>query len=119
MQAQLVGTPDVEVARSAVRNLAGPGISEVPLLGELRGKVAEGSVYLYSSAPPDDAGEEEGPVRGFFASLVVRPERVDLDGFLSSSRPLLSGASAAASALLEQAALGPMAAAQLSVPPEE
>ncbi|MCP3141292.1 PKD domain-containing protein [Pyxidicoccus xibeiensis] len=119
VQAQLEGTPDVEVARAAVRGLSGAGISEVPLLGELRGKVAEGSVYLYSGAPPDEAGEEAGPVRGFFASLVVRPERLDLDGFLSSSRPLLSGATAPASALLQQAAMGPMAAAQLSVPPEE
>ncbi|MBZ4417050.1 PKD domain-containing protein [Myxococcus sp. RHSTA-1-4] len=121
VDAQAVATPDVEVARRAVKSFTGPGISEEALLGELRGKVAEGSVYLYSGARPDplEAGEEEGPVRGFFASLAVRPERVDLDGFLASSRPLLRGASAPASALLEQAALGPFAAAQLSVPPEE
>jgi hypothetical protein len=121
VQAQLVAVPDVEVARRAVKGLTGPGLSEEALLGELRGKVAEGSVYLYSGARPDpmEAGEEEGPVKGFFASLAVRPERLDLDGFLASTRPLLRGANAPASPLLEQAALGPMAAAQLSVPPEE
>jgi hypothetical protein len=121
MQAQLPASPDVEVARRAVRGLGGPGISEEALLGELRGKVAEGSVYLYSGArpEPETPGEEAGPVRGFFASLGVQAESLELDGFLAASRPLLRGASAPASALLEQAALGPMAAAQLSVPPEE
>ncbi|NMO20965.1 PKD domain-containing protein [Pyxidicoccus fallax] len=120
-RAQLAVTPDVEVARRAVKALTGPGLSEDALLGELRGKVAEGSVYLYSGARPEpmEQGEEEGPVRGFFASLAARPERLDLDGFLASTRPLLQGGSAPASALLEQAALGPLAAAQLSVPPEE
>ncbi|WP_164017355.1 PKD domain-containing protein [Pyxidicoccus trucidator] len=118
MQAQLVVSPDPEVARRAVMGLTGPGLSEEPLLGELRGKVAEGSVYLYSGARPEPE-EEEGPVRGFFASLGVGPEQLELDGFLASSRPLWQSAGAPASALLEQAASGPMAAAQLSVPPEE
>jgi hypothetical protein len=118
MQAQLVVSADPEVARREVKALTGAGLSEEPLLGELRGKVAEGSVYLYSGARPEPQ-EEAGPVRGFFASLGVGADALELDGFLASSRPLLQGASAPASALLEQAALGPMAAAQLSVPPEE
>lgn len=118
MKAQLVVSPDPEVARREVKALTGVGLSEEPLLGELRGRVAEGSAYLYSGARPEP-GEEAGPVRGFFASLAVEAEALELDGFLASSRPLLQGASAPASALLEQAALGPMAAAQLSVPPEE
>ncbi|MFP2913308.1 PKD domain-containing protein, partial [Pyxidicoccus sp. 3LFB2] len=118
MQAQLVVSPDAEIARRAVVALSGPGMSEEALLGELRGKVAEGSVYLYSGARPEPQ-EEEGPVRGFFASLGVKAEQLELDGFLSSSRPLWQGVGAPASALLEQAASGPMAAAQLSVPPEE
>lgn len=120
VQAQLVESPDPEAVRREVRALSGAGMSEEPLLGELRGKVAEGSVYLYSGAHPDPR-EEPGPVRGFFASVAVEPgaESLSLDGFLASSRPLLSGATAPASELLRQAALGPVAAAQLSVPPEE
>ncbi|NTX13231.1 PKD domain-containing protein [Myxococcus sp. CA056] len=111
---------DVEVARRAVLGLSGEGLSESALLTELRPKVAEGNVYLYSGAlqRAEDA-EEAGPVRGFFASLTVQPERLVLDGFLSSTRPLLQGADAPASALLADSALGPVAAAQLSVPPEE
>lgn len=111
---------DVEVARRAVKGLSGPGLSEATLLTELRPKVAEGNVYLYSGAlPREEEGEEAGPVRGFFASVTVQPERLSLDGFLSSTRPLLQGADAPASALLRDSALGPVAAAQLSVPPEE
>jgi hypothetical protein len=120
VQAQLVVSPDPEVVRRQVKGLTGAGLSEEPLLGELRGKVAEGSAYLYSGARPEPR-EEPGPVRGFFASLGVGAgaETMELDGFLASSRPLLRGEGAPESALLEQAALGPMAAAQLSVPPEE
>jgi hypothetical protein len=120
VRAQAVAAPDVEVARRAVKGLSGPGVSEAALLGELRGKVAEGSVYFYSGAQPGAADEEALPVRGFFASLAVKAEQVALDGFLASTRPLLSGAEAPASALMQQPqALGPVAAAQLSVPPEE
>jgi hypothetical protein len=120
VRAQAVTAPDVELARKAVRGLSGPGMSEESLLGELRGKVAEGSVYVYSGARPGVAGEEEGPVRGFYASLAVRAEQLELDGFLASYKPLLAGAEAPPSALLQQPqALGPVAAAQLSVPPEE
>ncbi|WP_434345251.1 PKD domain-containing protein [Myxococcus virescens] len=120
-QAQVLAIPDAEVARQAVRSLTGPGISEDVLLSELRGKVASGSMYLFSGKQPGVASEEEGthPIRGFAASLAVKPERVDLDGFLSSSTPLFQGARAPASALLKDAELGPIAAAQVSVPPEE
>ncbi|GEN08692.1 hypothetical protein SAMN05443572_108266 [Myxococcus fulvus] len=110
---------DVQLVRRAVTGLTGPGMSEVALLNELRPKVGEGNVYLYTGAPRLDEGEEEGPVRGFFASMTVRPEHVSLDGFLSSTRPLLQGASAPPSALMAESGLGPVAAAQLSVPPEE
>ncbi|WNZ64606.1 PKD domain-containing protein [Myxococcus sp. MxC21-1] len=120
-QAQVLAIPDAEVARQAVRSLTGPGISEDVLLTELRGKVASGSMYLFSGKQPGVAPGEEGthPIRGFAASLAVKPERVDLDGFLSSSTPLFQGARAPASALLKDAELGPIAAAQISVPPEE
>ncbi|MCP3097740.1 PKD domain-containing protein [Myxococcus sp. K15C18031901] len=111
-------TTDMAYPRQVVTGLTGAGLSEEPLLHELRAKVAEGSVYLYSGPPADD-GEEPPPLRGVFASLSVKPDRVDLDGFMSSTRPLFQGASAPASALLSQTALGPVAAAQLSIPPEE
>jgi len=119
--AQALAIPDPEVVRQAVRGLVGAGISEDPLLTELRAKVADGSVYLFTGQPPGGAAEREdaGPIRGFSASLGVRPERVELDGFLSSSAPLFQGARAPTSELLKNAALGPIAAAQLSVPPEE
>ncbi|NOJ78246.1 PKD domain-containing protein [Myxococcus xanthus] len=120
-QSRVLAIPDAEVARQAVRSLTGPGISEDALLTELRGKVASGSMYLFSGKQPGVAPDEEGthPIRGFAASLAVKPERVDLDGFLSSSTPLFQGARAPASALLKDAELGPIAAAQISVPPEE
>ncbi|QDE67702.1 PKD domain-containing protein [Myxococcus xanthus] len=120
-QAQVLAIPDAEVARQAVRSLTGPGISEDVLLTELRGKVANGSVYLFSGQHPGVAPDEDDahPIRGFAASLAVKPEQLDLDGFLSSSTPLFQGALAPASALLKDAELGPIAAAQISVPPEE
>jgi len=111
-------TRDVESARRAVVGLTGPGVSEDPVLRELRPKVAEGSVYLYSG-PAAEEGDEAPLLRGVFASVAVRPDRLDLDGFMSSSEPLLQGASAPASALLARTAQGPVAAAQLSIPPEE
>ncbi|AEI65998.1 PKD domain-containing protein [Corallococcus macrosporus] len=117
-QAQVLAIPDAEVARQAVRGLTGPGLAEDPLLTELRPKVADGSVYLFSAQQPG-AAEDTHPIRGFAASLAVMPERVDLDGFLSSTTPLFQGARAPASALLKDAELGPIAAAQISVPPEE
>ncbi|WP_338867391.1 PKD domain-containing protein [Myxococcus stipitatus] len=112
---------DVEVARGAVRDFTGPGLSESALFHELRPKVADGHAYLYSGAlkAGADAGEKESPVRGFMASLAIQSGRASLDGFLASSRPLFQGANAPASALLADSALGPVAAAQLSVPPEE
>ncbi|WP_426750804.1 PKD domain-containing protein [Myxococcus sp. Y35] len=121
VRAQVLAIPDAEVARQAVRDSVGAGISEDPLLTELRAKVADGSMYLFSGQPPGSAreGEDAGPLRGFSASLAVMPERVELDGFLSSSTPLFQGARAPASELLKDAVLGPVAAAQLSVPPEE
>ncbi|MBZ4334127.1 PKD domain-containing protein [Corallococcus sp. AS-1-12] len=112
-------SPDVEQVRRRVEALSGPGISENALLAELRGKVRDGSVFLFSAPPVPEAGKEDMPVRGFFAALAVQADQAELDGFLSSSRPLLGGARGPASRLLGRAAEGPVAAAQVSVPPEE
>ncbi|WP_223635034.1 PKD domain-containing protein [Corallococcus sp. EGB] len=111
--------PDVEHVRRRVETLSGPGISENALLGELRGKVRDGSVFLFSSPPVPEAEKEDMPVRGFFGAVAVQADQAELDGFLSSSRPLLGGTKGPASGLLGRAAVGPVAAAQLSVPPEE
>ncbi|RKH07249.1 PKD domain-containing protein [Corallococcus carmarthensis] len=112
-------SPDVERVRRRVEALSGPGISENALLGELRGKVRDGSVFLFSAPPVPEAEKEDMPVRGFFGALAVQADQAELDGFLSSSRPLLGSTRGPASALLGRAAAGPVAAAQLSVPPEE
>ncbi|MCY1045268.1 PKD domain-containing protein [Corallococcus sp. bb12-1] len=112
-------SPDVNVVRRRVQALSGPGVSENALLGELRGKVRDGSVFLFSAPPVPEAEKEDMPVRGFFGALAVQADQVELDGFLSSSRPLLGATPGPASALLGRAAAGPVAAAQLSVPPEE
>jgi hypothetical protein len=115
------GPPDVDSVRRRVEALTGPGMSENALLEELRGKVRDGSVLLYSSPPLEgtEVDKEDMPVRGFFGALAVQSDQAELDGFLSSSRPLLGGAKGPASRLLERTAEGPVAAAQLSVPPEE
>ncbi len=120
IQAAAFAIPDAEVVRQAVRDLTGAGISEDPMLTELRAKVADGSAYLFSARAQGGSAEEDfGPLRGFAASVAVMPERLELDGFLSSSTPLFQGARAPASELLKNVTLGPVAAAQLSVPPEE
>ncbi|MFB1482093.1 PKD domain-containing protein [Corallococcus sp. RDP092CA] len=111
--------PDVELVRRQVEALSGPGFSENALLGELRGKVRDGSVLLFSAPPVPEAEKDDMPVRGFFGALAVQADQAELDGFLSSSRPLLGGTPGPASRLLGRAAVGPVAAAQLSVPPEE
>ncbi|NBD08538.1 MULTISPECIES: PKD domain-containing protein [Corallococcus] len=110
---------DVERVRRHVEALSGPGMAENVLLAELRAKVRDGSVFLFSSPPVPEAEKEDMPVRGFFGALAVQADQAELDGFLSSSRPLLGETRGPASALLGRAAVGPVAAAQLSVPPEE
>ena len=121
VKALAVESPDVNLVRRKVEAQSGPGVSEHAVLSELRGKVRDGSVFLFSAppAPEADADPEDMPVRGFFGALAVQADQVELDGFLSSSRPLLGATRGPGSALLGRAAAGPVAAAQLSVPPEE
>ncbi len=110
------GSRDVAVVRKMVAGLTGPGLSELPLLQELRAKVAEGNVYLFTR--PDEAQAQVG-VRGIIASLAAKQERAELDGFLSTEKPLFGGLRGPESALLDQAPQGPVAAALFSVPPAE
>ncbi len=109
-------SPDAEGLRRYVAGFTGPGLSESPLLSRLRAKVAEGSVYILSQFPKKEV--EEG-FPGFFASLGVKEGRAELDGFVAADKPLLKGKPGPVPALLEKAPLGPVAAAMMSIPPEE
>lgn len=110
------GSRDVAVVRQAVTGLTGPGLSEAPLLQELRPKVAEGNVYLFSR-PTDPRAQ--GGVRGVLVTMRAQQARAELDGFLSTEKPLFQGQRGPDSALLAQAPQGPVAAAMFSVPPAE
>jgi hypothetical protein len=116
VKALAVASPDAEALRRHVAGLSGPGLSESPLLAKLRGKVAEGSVYLFTTFPEQ---EESRGFPGLFASLAVREGRAELDGFMASDKPLLEGKKGPAPALLEKAPVGPVGAAMMSIPPEE
>jgi len=109
-------SPDAEGLRRYVRGFTGPGLSESPLLAQLRGKVEEGNVYVFTRFPKK---EQEDGFPGFFSSLRVKEGRAELDGFMASDKPLLSGKQGPVPALLEKAPLGPVAAAMLSIPPDE
>ena len=110
-----ISSPDAEGLRRQVMGFTGPGLSESPLLTRLRGRVEEGSVYLFSQFPKEEA---EG-FPGIFASLRGKEGRAELDGFFASDKPLLAGKQGPVPALLEKAPVGPVAAAMLSIPPEE
>jgi hypothetical protein len=110
-----VSSPDAEGVRRSVMEFTGPGLSESPLLTELRGKVAEGSVYVFSRFPKEEA---EG-FPGFLSSLRVQEGRAELDGFIAADKPLLAGKQGPIPALLAKAPMGPVAAAMVSIPPDE
>ncbi|MBJ6763218.1 PKD domain-containing protein [Myxococcaceae bacterium JPH2] len=109
---------DLSTLRAKVERSPPAGMSESPLLSELRERVAPGDVFLFAS-PPKQVPEEAGTVRGFLGSLAVKATEMSLDGFLSTSAPLLEGERGPAAAVLSRSVLGPVAVAQLSVPPEE
>jgi hypothetical protein len=114
--AQAVAAPDPEVLRRHVTGFTGPGLSESPLLAKLRGKVAEGNVYLFTTFPEQEASSG---FPGLFASLGVKEGRAELDGFMAADKPLLQGKKGPVPALLEKAPVGPVGAAMLSIPPDE
>jgi hypothetical protein len=116
VKAAVTSSPDAEGLRRSVAGFTGPGLSEAALLTELRGKVQEGNVYLFTSFPKK---EQDDGFPGFFSSLKVREGRAELDGFMASKRPLLSGKQGPVPALLDKAPVGPVAAAMLSIPPDE
>ncbi|MDC0714945.1 PKD domain-containing protein [Stigmatella sp. ncwal1] len=113
VRAQASVSPDAEALRGLIAGFTGPGLSEVPLLEQLRGKVAEGNAYVFTSLV------EEGPgFPGALVSLRVREGLAELDGFMASEKPLMEGKQGPVPALLGNAPSGPVAAAMVSVPPE-
>ena len=58
-------SPDPEELRRQVMAFTGPGLSEAPLLTQLRGKVQEGNVYLFTRTP------EEGGAGGLPRVLLL------------------------------------------------
>ncbi|WP_224245933.1 PKD domain-containing protein [Hyalangium gracile] len=109
-------SPDAEVLRKAVAGFTGPGLSESPLLTQLRGKVAEGSLYTFIRFPEKQGA---GVFPGFMSSLRTTEGRVELDGFMPATKPLLDGKQGPLPALLDKAPLGPVAVAMMSIPPSE
>ncbi|WP_224369260.1 PKD domain-containing protein [Hyalangium versicolor] len=109
-------SPDAEGLRRYVAEFRGPGLSESPLLTQLRAKVAEGIAYVFIRFPQKDQG---GGFPGFFSSLSVKEGRAEMDGFMPADKPLLQGKQGPAPALLEKAPLGPVGVAMMSIPPSE
>jgi hypothetical protein len=109
-------SPDTEGLRRYVMGFTGPGLSESPLLTQLRGKVEDGSVYLFTRFPKK---QEADGFPGFFSSLRVKEGRLELDGFMASEKPVLKGKQGPVPALLEKAPVGPVGVAMMSIPPEE
>jgi hypothetical protein len=115
---QEVGTEggDEDAIRALIVGMSGPGLSEQPLLTELRSKVGAGNVHLFARAVEGD--EEEG-IRGLWAALKVEEERADLEGWVALDKSLFAGKSGPGSELLSKAPAGPVAALMASMPPEE
>lgn len=115
LKAQAQGVPDVQALRRHVVGFQGAGLSESPTLARMRGRVQEGSVYAFLGAPKPD---EKDPIPGLMASLRVKEDRAELDGFVAADKPLLDK-QGPVPALLSRAPMGPVASAMLSVPADQ
>lgn len=107
---------DEEAVRARITGMSGPGLSEQPLLTELRPKVGAGNVHLFARA---EEGEASEGIRGLWAVLRVEEERAELEGWVASDKSLFAGRSGPGSELLGKAPAGPIAALMVSMPPEE
>jgi hypothetical protein len=114
VRAQASAAPDAGALRGLIAGFTGAGLSEQPVLEQLRGKVAEGQAYLFTGLVEQGSG-----FPGLLASLRVREGLAEVDGFLAADKPLMEGKQGPVPALLAQAPAGPVAAATLSVPPEQ
>ncbi|WP_257458740.1 PKD domain-containing protein [Archangium lipolyticum] len=106
----------LEAARASITGMRGPGLSELPLLGELQRKVGSGNVHFFVRPVEEDASSG---LRGVFAALKVEEARAELEGWVALEKALFEGKSAPGSELLGKAPAGPFAALMISIPPEE
>jgi hypothetical protein len=117
------GAPESLEARGAqglarvlaqVREQGGAGLSEDPLLLELREKVGPGAVHVFArgeEAPAED-------VRGLWGTLQVAEGRAELEGFIATRLQEQQGQQAPSPVLLERAPAGPVVALGVSLPPQ-
>lgn len=91
-----VGPEVLEAVRAHVVGMGPAGLSELPLLTALRSRVEGGNVQLFARPDPKDTSEG---FQGAWASLRVKENQAELEGWAASSKSLLSGASAPALAL--------------------
>ncbi len=110
------GVAEEEGIRARITGMSGPGLSEQPLLTELKPKVGAGNVHLFARAVE---GEEDEGIRGLWAALRVEEGRAELEGWVASDKSLFAGRSGPGSELLGKAPAGPIAALMVSMPPEE
>ncbi|MFL5355230.1 PKD domain-containing protein [Archangium sp.] len=118
-QARTGGTApadELEAIRTRLTGMSGPGLAELPLLNELKPKVAAGNVQLFARPVGDDAS---AGIQGVWAALRAEPDRAELEGWVASDKSLFEGKSAPGSELLGKAPAGPIAALMVSIPPDE
>jgi PKD domain len=114
---QARATPaELEALRARITGMSGPGLSELPLLAELRQKVGSGNAYFFARPVGEDASSG---FRGIWATLRAEEGRAELEGWVASEKPLLEGTPPPIPALLEKAPAGPIAAMMVSIPPEQ
>jgi hypothetical protein len=106
----------VEAIRARIAGMSGPGLSELPLVAELRQKVGPGNVYLFARPVGEDASSG---FRGVWAAFRAEEDRVELEGWVASEQTLLAGTPPPVPALLQKAPAGPLAAMMVSIPPEQ
>jgi hypothetical protein len=111
------GASGVDAIRARITGMSGPGLSELPLITELRSKVGSGNVYFFARP----VGEEETPAdfRGIWAAFRAEGAQADIEGWVASEKVLLGGKRAPGSSLLAKAPAGPIASLMVSIPPEE
>ncbi len=110
------GSTGVEAIRARITGMSGPGLSELPLLTQLRTKVGSGNVYFFARPVGEDAASG---FQGIWATFRVAEAQAELEGWVASEKALLEGKRAPGSALLTKAPQGPIASLMVSIPPEE
>ncbi len=110
------GAVGLEAIRARITGMRGPGLSELPLLTQMRPKVGSGNVYFFARPVGEDAASG---FQGLWATFRVEEAQAELEGWVASEKALLDGQRAPGSALLTKAPQGPIASLMVSIPPEE